>query len=246
MKRLLFILLSAFMLGSGVMTAQLDEVTGKINKFFGREKEIQIVVIPSDATIKVNGSYYGEGSAKVTIKKKDFISLECSAPGYETLTTRVYGNDGRKTIEIKLKEDVLLKQTAESSVANSFFTVKVDKSLYSDDKKTGRRNAENAWKLAHDVLLKYFDEILTSDAESGFIQTPWLYKNYVEAGKTLRHRVTVKESNIGGDLTFQIKLTSEIAPLQARSKVEAFMETNRVMKEFETLISEFQTRLGAR
>lgn len=228
------------------MTAQLDEVTGKINKFFGREKEIQIVVIPSDATIKVNGSYYGEGSAKVTIKKKDFISLECSAPGYETLTTRVYGNDGRKTIEIKLKEDVLLKQTAESSVANSFFTVKVDKSLYSDDKKTGRRNAENAWKLAHDVLLKYFDEILTSDAESGFIQTPWLYKNYVEAGKTLRHRVTVKESNIGGDLTFQIKLTSEIAPIQARSKVEAFMETNRVMKEFETLISEFQTRLGAR
>lgn len=246
MKRLLFILLSAFMLGSGVMTAQLDEVTGKINKFFGREKEIQIVVIPSDATIKVNGSYYGEGSAKVTIKKKDFISLECSAPGYETLTTRVYGNDGRKTIEIKLKEDVLLKQTAESSVANSFFTVKVDKSLYSDDKKTGRRNAENAWKLAHDVLLKYFDEILTSDAESGFIQTPWLYKNYVEAGKTLRHRVTVKESNIGGDLSFQIKLTSEIAPIQARSKVEAFMETNRVMKEFETLISEFQTRLGAR
>ena len=228
------------------MTAQLDEVTGKINKFFGREKEIQIVVIPSDATIKVNGSYYGEGSAKVTIKKKDFISLECSAPGYETLTTRVYGNDGRKTIEIKLKEDVLLKQTAESSVANSFFTVKVDKSLYSDDKKTGRRHAENAWKLAHDVLLKYFDEILTSDAESGFIQTPWLYKNYVEAGKTLRHRVTVKESNIGGDLTFQIKLTSEIAPIQARSKVEAFMETNRVMKEFETLISEFQTRLGAR
>lgn len=228
------------------MTAQLDEVAGKINKFFGREKEIQIVVIPSDATIKVNGSYYGEGSAKVTIKKKDFISLECSAPGYETLTTRVYGNDGRKTIEIKLKEDVLLKQTAESSVANSFFTVKVDKSLYSDDKKTGRRNAENAWKLAHDVLLKYFDEILTSDAESGFIQTPWLYKNYVEAGKTLRHRVTVKESNIGGDLTFQIKLTSEIAPIQARSKVEAFMETNRVMKEFETLISEFQTRLGAR
>lgn len=246
MKRLLFILLSAFMLGSGVMTAQLDEVAGKINKFFGREKEIQIVVIPSDATIKVNGSYYGEGSAKVTIKKKDFISLECSAPGYETLTTRVYGNDGRKTIEIKLKEDVLLKQTAESSVANSFFTVKVDKSLYSDDKKTGIRNAENAWKLAHDVLLKYFDEILTSDAESGFIQTPWLYKNYVEAGKTLRHRVTVKESNIGGDLTFQIKLTSEIAPIQARSKVEAFMETNRVMKEFETLISEFQTRLGAR
>ena len=131
-------------------------------------------------------------------------------------------------------------------MAYSFFTVIVNKSLYSDDKKTGKRNSEDAWKMAHNVLLKYFDEILTSDAASGFIQTPWLYKNYIDAGKTLRHRVTVKESNIGGDLTFQIKLTSEMAQTQARSKEEAFMETNRIMKEFETLVSEFQTRLGER
>lgn len=244
MKKILFVFVTFILLGCGDSFAQLDEVTGKINKFFGREKEIQIVVIPSDATIKVNGSYYGEGSAKVKIKKNDFISLECSAPGYETLTTRVYGNDGRKTIEIKLKEDMLIKQTLESSIANIFFSVKVDKSLYKEDKQSGKRDAEQAWKMAHGVLLKYFDEIMTSDAASGFIQTPWLYKNYVEAGKTLRHRVTIKESNIGGDLTFQIKLTSEMAPTQSRSKEEAFMETNRVMKEFDSIISEFQTRLG--
>lgn len=244
MKRLLLLLASILAIGVGSADAQLSELGSKINKFFGREKEVQIVVIPSNATIKVNGSYYGEGAAKVTIKKKDFISLECSAPGYETLTTRVYGNDGRKTIEIKLKEDMLLKQTAESSVANTFFSVKVDKSLYRDDKKTGKRNADAAWKMAHNVLLKYFDEIQTSDETSGFIQTPWLYKNYIEAGKSLRHRVTIKESNIGGDLTFQIKLSSEMAPTQARGKEEAYMETNRVMKEFESLVSEFQTRLG--
>lgn len=244
MKRLLFILSAILLFGTGLASAQLDEVSGKINKFFGREKEIKIVVIPSDAVIKVNGSYYGEGSAKVTIKKKDFISLECSAPGYETLTTRIYGNDGRKTIEIKLKEDLLLKQTSESSTANNFFTVKVSKSLYTDNKKTGKRNADDAWKMAHSVLLKYFDEIMTSDAASGFIQTPWIYKNYVEAGKTLRHRVTVKESNIGGELTFQVKLTSEIAPSRARGSEEAFVETTRIMKEFESFVSEFQTRLG--
>jgi len=207
-------------------------------------KDIKIVVIPSEATIKVNGSYYGEGSAVLKIKKNDFVSLECSCPGYETLNTRIYGNDERKTIEIKLKEDMLLKQTTESSVANNFFSVKVNKSLYSDDPTTGKRNSENAWKMAHSVLLKYFDEIMTSDAASGFIQTPWLYKNYVEAGKTLRCRVTIKESNIGGDLTFQIKMASEMAPIQGRSREESFLETNRIMKEFETLISEFQSRLG--
>lgn len=207
-------------------------------------KDIKVVVIPSEATIKVNGSYYGEGSAVLKIKKNDFVSLECSCPGYETLNTRVYGNDDRKTIEVKLKEDMLLKQTTESSVANNFFSVKVNKSLYTDDPTSGKRNSENAWKMAHSVLLKYFDEIMTSDAASGFIQTPWLYKNYVEAGKTLRCRVTVKESNIGGDLTFQIKMASEMAPIQGRSREEAFLETNRIMKEFETLINEFQSRLG--
>ena len=206
-------------------------------------KDIKVVVIPSEATIKVNGSYYGEGSATLKIKKNDFVSLECSAPGYETLNTRVYGNDDRKTIEVKLKEDVLLKQTSESSITNNFFSVKVNKSLYHDDP-LGQRNSEKAWKMAHSVLLKYFDEIMTSDAASGFIQTPWLYKNYVEAGKTLRCRVTIKESNIGGDLTFQIKLASEMAPIQGRSREESFFETNRIMKEFESLISEFQMRLG--
>lgn len=207
-------------------------------------KDIRVVVIPSEATIKVNGSYYGEGSSVLKIKKNDFVSLECSCPGYETLNTRIYGNDERKTIEIKLKEDMLLKQTTESSVANNFFSVRVSKNLYTDDPATGKRNAENAWKMAHNVLLKYFDEIMTSDAASGFIQTPWLYKNYVEAGKTLRTRVTIKESNIGGDLTFQIKMASEMAPIQGRSREESFLETNRIMKEFETLISEFQSRLG--
>lgn len=207
-------------------------------------KDIKVVVIPSEATIKVNGSYYGEGSAVLKIKKNDFVSLECSCPGYETLNTRIYGNDDRKTIEVKLKEDMLLKQTTESSVANNFFSVKVNKSLYSDDPVTGKRNSENAWKMAHSVLLKYFDEIMTSDAASGFIQTPWLYKNYVEAGKTLRTRVTIKESNIGGDLTFQIKMASEIAPIQGRSREESFLETNRIIKEFDSLISEFQSRLG--
>lgn len=207
-------------------------------------KDIKIVVIPSEATIKVNGSYYGDGSAVLKIKKNDFVSLECSCPGYETLNTRIYGNDDRKTIEVKLKEDMLLKQTTESSVANNFFSVKVNKSLYTDDPTSGKRNSENAWKMAHSVLLKYFDEIMTSDAASGFIQTPWLYKNYVEAGKTLRCRVTIKESNIGGDLTFQIKMASEMAPIQGRSREESFLETNRIMKEFETLISEFQSRLG--
>lgn len=211
---------------------------------WGKSKDIKIVVYPAEATIKVNGSYYGTGTADIKIQKGDFVSIECSYPGYENVNTRIYANDNRKTVEIKLKEDKLLKQTLESSTANKFFTVTVNKSLYSDDPTTGKRNSENAWKLAHNVLLKYFDEIMVSDITSGFIQTPWLYKNYVEANKTIRCRVTIKESNIGGDLTFQIKLSSEIASIQSSNREEAFIETNRIIKEFDSLIEEFQSRLG--
>lgn len=207
-------------------------------------KKFKVVVIPSNASIKVNGSYFGDGSAEVKINSSDFASLEFSAPGYETLNMRLYGKDSRKTVEIHLKEDALLKQTLESSSANNFFTVTVDPSLYSVDDESGKRNAEKAWKLAHNILLNYFDEIQTSDMASGFIQSPWMYKNYVDAGKTLRHRVTVKETNIGGDFTLQIKLSSEVAPIQGRSSSESYQESNRIMKEFETLVSEFQTRLG--
>lgn len=49
-------------------------------------KDIKIVVIPTEATIKVNGSYYGEGSAVLKIKKNDFVSLECSCPAMRRLT----------------------------------------------------------------------------------------------------------------------------------------------------------------
>lgn len=225
MKRLIIILISTFLL------------------FNAWGKDLKIVVIPAEATIKVNGSYYGTGSTEVKIKKNDFISIECTCPGYETLNTRVYGSDNRKTIEIKLREDMLLKQTIESSVANKFFTVKENKDLYSDDE-SGHRNSEMAWKMAHNVLLKYFDEIMVSDITSGFIQTPWLLKNYIDAGKTIRCRVTIKETNIGSDLTFQIKLSSEITSIHSSSREETFTETNRIIKELDTLVEEFQTRLG--
>lgn len=206
-------------------------------------RDIKIVVIPSNAVIKVNGSYYGEGNAVLKISKKDFASVEFSCPGYETLNTRIYGSDKRKTIEVKLKEDTWTKVTSQSGVANEFFSVKVAKKLYTVGAE-GKRNTENAWKMAHNVLLNYFEEIQSSDMLSGFIQTPWIYKNYVENNKTLRTRVTIRESNIGGDLTFQIKISSEEAPIEGRQRDESYRETDRIMKEFDTIVSEFQARLG--
>ena len=55
---------------------------------------------------------------------------------------------------------------------------------------------------------------------------------------------TFKESNLGGDLTFQIKISSEVAPLIASQRDESFQEIDRIVKDLEPMISEFQARLG--
>lgn len=207
-------------------------------------KKITVVVIPNTADIKVNGSLYGQGTAVIDVKSNDFVSVEITCPGYEALNTRIYGSDKRKTIEYKLKKDTWLEVTTNSGVVNKFFSVSVDKNLYIDNP-DGTRNTEKAWKLIHNILLNYFDEIESTDVASGFIQTPWMYKNYVENKRTLRTRASIRETGIDdGQLVFQIKISSEVAPLEGRNREEAYHETNQIMKEVEPLISEFQTRMG--
>lgn len=206
-------------------------------------KKITIVVIPETADIKVNGSNYGNSPAVVDVKKDDFVSIEITCPGYEDFNTRVYGSDKRKTIEYKLKKDTWTEVTTNSGIVNKFFSVAVDKNLYTVDE-SGRMNPEKAWKLIHSILLNYFDEIESTDMASGFIQTPWKYKNYVENRRALRSRVSIRQTGIDDELVFQIKIFSEEAPIEGRNRDEAYRPTSQIMKELEPLISEFQTRLG--
>ena len=70
------------------------------------------------------------------------------------------------------------------------------------------------------------------------------YKHRIRLNKQIRTRVSVKESNLGGDLTFQIKISSEVAPLIASQRDESFQEIDRIVKDLEPMISEFQARLG--
>jgi len=45
-------------------------------------------------------------------------------------------------------------------------------------------------------------------------------------------------------LTFQIKISSEEAPLIGMSNENSYREVVRILKKFEPLISEFQSRLS--
>lgn len=207
-------------------------------------KEVKITVTPSDAKIYIDGNYAADGITTATLKKKDgFIVVKFEREGYVTLETKIFASDKRKAVSYSMRRDAFFDVSVASGLVNKYFSVKISKDLYTVDEK-GKRNTELAWKMIHQVILNYFDEIQTTDIASGFIQTPWLYKSFPEADKQIRTRVSVKESNLGGDLTFQIKISSEVAPLIASQRDESFQEIDRIVKDLEPMISEFQARLG--
>lgn len=206
-------------------------------------KEVKITVTPSDARIFVDGNYAADGVTTATIKKKEgFIVVKFEKDGYVTLETKIFYTDKRAAVSFTMRRDAFQDISVASGLVNKYFTVKVDSALFKVE--NGKRNTELAWKMIHQVILNYFEEIQITDMASGFIQTPWLYKSFPEAERQVRTRVSVKESNLGGALTFQIKVSSEIAPIFAAQKDESFQEINRILKELEPLISEFQARLG--
>jgi hypothetical protein len=206
-------------------------------------KQVKITVTPSDARIFIDGNYAGDGVTTATIKKKEgFIVVKFEKEGYITLETKIFYTDNRSAVSFTMRRDAFLDITVASGLVNKYFTVKVDPSLIKIV--DGKKNSELAWKMIHQIILNYFDEIQTTDMASGFIQTPWLYKSFPAVERQVRTRVSVKESNLGGDLTFQIKVSSEVAPIFASQKDESFVEMNRIVKELEPLISEFQARLG--
>lgn len=181
---------------------------------------------------------------RLHLKRKDgFIVVKFEREGYVTLETKIFTTDKRKAVSYTMRRDAFFDVSVASGLVNKYFSVKISKDLYTVDE-SGKRNTELAWKMIHQVILNYFDEIQTTDMASGFIQTPWLYKSFPEADKQIRTRVSVKESNLGGDLTFQIKISSEVAPLIASQRDESFQEIDRIVKDLEPMISEFQARLG--
>lgn len=207
-------------------------------------KDIKISVTPDDAKIYIDGNYVGDGTVMATIKRSEaFISVKMEKPGYVTLETKIYYKDKRKAVSFTLRKDSFFDVTTASGLVNKYFTVRVSKDLYTVAE-DGKRNTELAWKEIHNIILNYFDEIQTTDVASGFIQTPWMYKSFPEADRQVRTRVSVREVGFGGDLSFQIKVSSEAASLMAYHRDEDFQEIDRILKELEPLISEFQSRLG--
>lgn len=206
-------------------------------------RKIKISATPSESKIYIDGSYYGDGIVTAELSKKDgFIAVKVENPGYVTLETKIYSTDSRKAISYTLRKDESFDASEPSDLVNKYFNVKISKRLYKN-KEDGTQDLSLAWKLMHQIILGYFEEIQTTDYASGFIQTPWKYKTFPSSEKQIRTRVSVRQSSFGDELAFQIKITSEAGSLYAEKRDESFKPIDRILKDLEPMISEFQSRL---
>lgn len=207
------------------------------------QQPIKIIAQPKETAIYVNNSFVGYGYAEFSKpKRRDIAAIRLECEGYTPVETKFYGFDSRKSISFILQEDGFYRTTAASGLVNKFMTITLDSAYYTIDE-NGNIDVSKAWKLLHQILLNYFEEISTSDFDGGFVQTPWHYKTFPQSNKQIRARVTIRDISTPSKIAFQIKVSSEVASAMAARHGE-FTNIDRIVKELEPMLQELQTRLG--
>lgn len=207
-------------------------------------RTVKISAVPADAHISVDGAYQGDGSVELEVKKKAvYYVIKVEREGYLTLESRLYSSYKNDEITYTLKKDLFYEASVASDVSNTFFPVIVSHRLYSEDA-DGKRDVSKVWRTVNQILLGYFDRIESSDEASGFVQTAWSYTKFNDSQQVVRTRVNVKQVGVlEKDLTLQVKISSETAPLVSMDNENTYRETPRILKKFEPLIHEFESKL---
>jgi hypothetical protein len=232
MKQKLLLLTMLLLLGTASNTA------------FARTKIVKITVEPPEAAIYVDNTFLGNGFGEFPCPKKKnsvaVIRIECD--GYLTINTKFYGGDKRESLHLVMQPDGFINGTEASGAVNKFFTIEVNKKFYTE-KADGTYDTKTAWKMLHQILLNYFDEIESTDFYSGYVQTPWHYTEFTMSDKQVRNRVVIRDISNPEVVAFQIKILSEVAATKLGKHGE-FVEIDRIPRELAPLIQELQTRIG--
>ena len=217
-------------------------IIGSFSAFAGKPKIVKVTAEPATAAIYINNELGGYGYAEFTHPKKNQVTvIRIEAPEYKTVNSKYYGDDKREAVSFKLQQDGYYRASAASGIVNKYFTIDIDSMYYNIEGE--KVNVEAAWKLLHQILLNYFDEIGSTDIYGGYVQTPWKFKTFPLSEQQLRNRVTIRDISTPKRVAFQIKISSEVAGALAAKHGE-FTEVDRIPKELEPIIEELQTRIG--
>lgn len=194
-----------------------------------------------DAKIFVDGRQISSGGSAdiVKVKKNTCASIKVEKTGFltENLSYCYSGTNliAPKTKYIELKRDDAYDASVKNDYANKDFEQEVNK----------KYTEAEAWKIISQIITSYFDNIEMADKETGYMKTSWQSKSFTQ--KTIRTRIIIKQSS-SSPLKYKIKIVSEFAekPEQSVKDDDKFKEWDRILKKYDGLITEFQTRLGAK
>lgn len=196
------------------------------------KNRVMTISTESGANLFVDGNQV-TSPVKIKIPKYSNISVKVEKVGFVT-ETRKYENNG---INIIPKSDFITLMKDEA-YENSFVTNLANQDI---DIRPAR-NQEDSWVLLSRLVTSTFDVIAITDKSTGYMATAWSAKTFNSG--VVRTRLIVKTSSTS-PLEYKAKLVSEIAPPGVGvNSDESFRKWDRVLRTFENVIPDLQTRLN--
>lgn len=189
-----------------------------------------------DAEINIDGRTYRNGQTDVIkIRRNRNYTVEIKKDGFLDYKKYVYyqGLKFRPQImSCELIVDEAWQASIPSDYANKDFEVTVNENS----------TELNAWKLIVQIVTNYQDNLEQQDMNSGYLKTGWQITPFLD--KTVRTRIIVKQSSIE-PLRYKLKIISEISNQvnDNPKNDENFDEWNRIIRKYNGLYEEFQSRL---
>lgn len=197
------------------------------------DEKIKISVSEPDAVIYVDGNPSGN-TAQIKIDKNSCVSVKIVKTGFLTenlsFCDKKNAADIPKSLHVEMRRDDSYDASLKIDFANNDIDVRTSKA------------EDDAWRLMNQIITSQFDIIEITDKETGYMRTAWAVQSF--RGNTIRTRMLVKLGS-NNPLYYKVKLMSEQSgePGTSPKADEKFQEWDRVLRKYEGVINEIQTRL---
>lgn len=184
--------------------------------------------------IYIDGQYMAEDNYILKILWGTCRNVKFEKEGYLAKTVVLcndkYHAKAGKIYHQTMEKDEAYEASMQDNVANTEIAIN-----------TPKKEAD-AWKLLCIIINSYFEIPETQDITSGYMRTAWVSQSFNSS--TIRTRVILKQSSVD-PLQYKVKICSEISSESGTDvkKDEKFKEWDRILRKYNSLISELQTRL---
>lgn len=187
------------------------------------------------ANIFIDGKLVGQGEVSgVKIKRDECITVQVSEVGYITQIKEFCRKKGMPSMEktefIAMPTDDSFEASERNDYANNDIIINPKE-----------KDVNKSWLNAIRLITNYFDALEVNDNDVRYLRTAWVVN--VFGNYTIRSRLIFRLTD-ENPVEYRFKLVSERARGEASPREdEKFKSWDRVLKRYNPLIEEIQSRL---